>query len=422
MHLTSSFTLLPRIAAEPSTTGTSGIQLTPDVTVVERKNVNHLDIDTRIRPFYDHLQKQGIPVDSVKLQKAAQIHQLTMDGILDSLQAKYGFRPNPNRPEDYAKIAQAAGHALPKSPTGKTKTDEWTIERAAKDVPDLKQLQKARSVRRNVSVLNSIGSSVKNGRVYPEYKMDPELGRTHAGGDVNPMNWSKDEQSAVSMPGHQILIADYERLEIKVLAAMSNDPTLKNDLAGDPYIELAKSIFKTNAPSKEQRAQAKIAMLATLYGQTDKGLAAQLGVPTYQAIKIQQAWHKRYPEASKFMLGLVANGRLNGHAQSHHGRIKKLDKPTPEANDRLAVNSPVQNTGGDLSRLGFHNVWSDHKLKELGVQPLTTVHDSIILAVPLGVDINQVKQLVEKAMTEIDHPEFGLTVSFKVGPSWQEAA
>jgi len=416
------------VANEQPATLPSGTSVVPPTTGV-KPMLTHTEIETEARGLYDHLQSEGIPFDSTSLKT----HQTTVnaeyDAILDGLEAKYGFRPNPNRPDDYAKVAQAAGHELPKNPTsGRYKTDEWTIERAAKVVPDLKVLQKARSVRRKLSILTNLGTNMKGGKVYPTYHFDPTLGRTHAGGDANPMNFEEDIQNHVQLPGHTILVVDYSRIEPRVLSTLSKDPTLISDMASDPYRKLAQSTFKVENPTPTQRAQAKVVFLAIPYGKTVKGVAAELGIRPDQAEKIMNAWHARYSVASAYLQDLINKGRTNGYAESYHGRQKPLDKRLPDgtvdpdANDRLAVNSVIQNTAGDLARIGFINVRKNPELATLGVKYITTVHDSMVLAVPTGVDLDKVKSIIRTEMVDKNDSQFGLNIEFKSGPSWGTVA
>lgn len=384
--------------------------------------MNHTEIDTRAHAFYQDLQSRGIPLDTITLNKQKEALQTQLDTILSSLEGQFGFRPNPNRNEDYAKIAQTKNYPLPKGPSGRPRTDEWTIERAAREVPELKDLQKARSIRRQVSILTNLAAAVRNGRVYPEYSLDPTLGRTHSGGAANPMNWSETaEQQHVSLPGHLILVADFSRIEPKVLATLSGDKQLLADLSRDPYRELATTAFNTVNPTPDQRAKGKVAFLAMIYGTTDKGLAAQLEINQFQARRIMDAWHRRYPQASAFMTRSIQEGRQNGYAESYHGRRKPLDKADPEANDRLAFNSKIQNTAGDLSRIGFTNAANNPELKQMGVEFLLTVHDSLIMAVPVNMDLERVKSILRKELVENNDPRFGLSVEFKVGPTWATA-
>jgi len=380
--------------------------------------MNYKDIDQKSHQFYSHLGEQGIPVDETTLQKHIDHYQGQLDDILDKLQERYGFRPNPNQTAHYAQIAQQEGFTLPTSPSGRTRTDTYVIEDFGKDVPALIQLQKARSVRRQVSVLTNIKKAVRNGRVFPEYKLDEALGRAHSGGSVNPMNWGKVEQSAVRESGHNIWVVDYERLEPNVLATLSGDPTLKQDMEGDPYIALAQTIWKTQNISPQQRSKAKVALLAFLYGQDSRGLAGRLKIPRWEAKKIQNGVKVRYPRAFQYIQELIQQGRERGHATSYHGRISPLNKPDPDANDRLAVNSVIQNSGAELARIGFNNVYDSQEIKALGVKYNTTVHDSLILSVPVGVDENRLRGLLEQEMVTKNDPNFKMGISIRVDQSW----
>lgn len=380
------------------------------------------EIDARAAKLYASLQEQGIPLDGAALHQLKDAYRTALSSELAALEHLVGFWPNPNSTDSYVRIARKYGVELPRTPTGRPRTDELITERLGREITAIAMLANARRLRRKVSVLTSLAERLCRERIYPTYHLDAELGRAHAGGDANPMNWEPEIQRLVREPGKRIVVADYERMELKVLATLSGDEQLCQDLKRDPYLEAARSIFDTPNPGPEQRAAAKIATLASIYGQCERGLAAKLHMPTWKARQIQARWAQRYPKATTYLHNLVERGRVEGKAVSYHGRLKVIPASRPpDARDRLVINSPIQNTAGDLARIGFCTLFEDGRTTELGISLLTTVHDSIIMAIPQDASLNQVNTLVRECLVERNDPAFALSINIKVGDNWADA-
>lgn len=404
-------------------------------------------IDSRVHPMYREMESQGIPMDDQSLQNLIAAKTLTLNNIKQKIAQQVGFVPSATDPKDWQKVAQHFGVSLPAGSRG-PKTDEWTIKKFRDQVPLLLDMQEARKVTLSLSLIQKLRQTAQNrlqaeGRhtIHPTYEHHDELGRVHSGGEANPMNWTDDVRGLVSIPGYYIVEADYKALELRVLMRLSNDPILERDLAGDIHTEVAKAIFGTNNPTYEQRQVAKVVTYATMFGGSEGTVAGPInesrkaeaeaqGKKNYkkmsydEAGKLQDAWRAKYPIASAYLDQL---GSATSHAVSYHGRQKELPQPTsvdPDeyesqlaAKRRLAINSPIQNTGGDLAKVGFANLFEDPRIHTLGVRLITTRHDSIVMAVPDKVPQDVVKRVITEDMESAD-PHFGLQVEVKFGKAW----
>jgi DNA polymerase I-like protein with 3'-5' exonuclease and polymerase domains len=379
-------------------------------------------LDARAARLYAHLQAQGIPLDAAAIRQLKDSCRATLTHALGVLERRTGFRPNPNSTHDYVRIARQAGQELPRTPSGRPRTAAVITERLGQQIPALALLTNARRLRRKLSLLAGLASRLQGGRVFPTYFLNPELGRAHAGGAASPMNWEPEIQRLVTVPGKWILVADYQRLELKVLATLSRDQQLQRDLQHDPYLAAARSLFHTPNPNPAQRAQARTATLANIYRQSPRGLAAQLDVPIATARQLQRQWANRYPHATAYLRLLIDRGRATGQATSYHGRTKLLPSDRPlDARDRLAINSPIQNTAGDLARLGFCHQFEEGRTQQLGLELITTVHDAIVLASAHGTDLEPVRAHLQDCLVDRNDPAFGLSLTIKIGQNWADA-
>jgi hypothetical protein len=379
-------------------------------------------LDERAAKFYIDLSRNGIPLDQEAMVRIREEQERFAQALIVEIQTREGFRPDPFDAYDYDGIARSYAIELPRTGRGKfINSDEKTILRLCGHIPTLVKMTQARKALRFVAVLTNLLQRMEGGRIYPTYKLDPELGRVHAGGDANPMNWELFLQKLVRLPDHQIVVAAYERMELKIIAAMSGDRQFQQDLRSGIHIYqiIARSMFNTEWANRTQLEMAKAVTFSTIYGQSHKSLAVELRTSEDHARELANRWGSRYPKAVVFLRDLAEQGRSTGKAVSYHGREKEI----PETDDldyqiRLAANSPVQNTGGDLAKTGFCNLYEDPDREKMGGQILTTVHDSIISAWPMSVPTEQIIKIHETDLVGRNDPHFDLSILINIGPSW----
>lgn len=169
-----------------------------------------------------------------------------------------GVRVRPDLPQDIIRAFARAGIQL-------SSTRKWELEQI--DHPAVAPLLAYKSLYR---VYTANGWSwleqwVHNGRFRPEYLPGGTVsGRwtTNGGGALQIPKVIR--QAIRADPGWRLVVADADQMEPRVLAAISRDPGLM-EVAGrgeDLYADLAARAFGGD------RAQAKIALLGAIYGQT----------------------------------------------------------------------------------------------------------------------------------------------------------
>lgn len=384
-------------------------------------NFSYETIDLRAARFYMELSRRGIPLDEKAMIEIRRDQSRHAQVMLADVQNAEKFKPDPFEVNHYDRIAKAHSIYLPRTNAGQIRIDEKTVLRLGARVPSLVKMTHARKALRFVTVITNLLQRMKNGRIYPTYKLDPELGRVHAGGDANPMNWEPFLQKLVRMEEFQIVEASYERMDLNVLATLSGDTTLQHDLRSgiQVYRIIAEYLFKEQNPARRYLEMAKAVTFSTIYAQTHKALASQINTTAQEAQHLSERWAHRYHRAVAYLRDLADLGRTKGKATSYHGREKEI--PQDEDLDyqiRLAANSPIQNTGGDLAKIGFCNLYEDPRTEEWGGEILTTVHDSVISAWPKKLSPQQIRQLHLENLVGKNDPKFGFSVLVKSGPSW----
>ncbi|MFI1415346.1 bifunctional 3'-5' exonuclease/DNA polymerase [Streptomyces sp. NPDC020707] len=178
--------------------------------------------------------------------------------LTEEVSAAFGRRVRPDLPADVVKAFAQAGIKV-------RSTRRWEIESI--DHPAVKPLIEYKKLYR-IWVAHGwswLQDWVRDGRFRPEYQAGGTVtGRwvTNGGGALQIPKVIR--RAAVADPGWRLVVADADQMEPRVLAAISRDPGLM-EVAGresDLYQSVSDRAFSGD------RAQAKLAVLGAVYGQT----------------------------------------------------------------------------------------------------------------------------------------------------------
>ncbi|MFF4398047.1 bifunctional 3'-5' exonuclease/DNA polymerase [Streptomyces sp. NPDC001480] len=188
--------------------------------------------------------------------------------LADEVSAAFGRRVRPDLPADVVKAFAQAGIKV-------KSTRRWEI--ASLDHPAVKPLLEYKKLYR-IWVAHGwawLQDWVRDGRFRPEFLAGGTVtGRwvTNGGGALQIPKVIR--RAVVADPGWRLVVADADQMEPRVLAAISRDPGLMEvaGRASDLYQSVSDRAFSGD------RAQAKLAVLGAVYGQTSgdglKNLAA----------------------------------------------------------------------------------------------------------------------------------------------------
>jgi len=207
-------------------------------------------------------------------------------------------------------------------------------------------------------------------------------------------------------PGHVLISCDFSQVEIRVAAALADDPTLKQVIVSGADIHDATArLMYGEGFTDEQRSISKRATFGTIYGGGARALAAQTGVTEDVAQQVIQRWRRTYPH-------VIAYGkRLAELAEvvTASGRRIPADPGRPYAN----ANYAVQSTARDLLLAAVYALVTRHQVGGLWL----FVHDEIIVQAPEP-DAERVRGLLEQAMTSTFRGLPILADAKILGPSW----
>jgi len=229
--------------------------------------------------------------------------------------------------------------------------------------------------------------------------------------------------------GCVLIDGDYSQIELRVLAHLANDDTLKNAFLNNEDIHTATAASVFDVPvhqvTKEQRSAAKAVNFGIVYGISDYGLSQNIGVSVREAGKYIKDYLDKFPGVRAFMDRAKAEAKLNGFACTMMGRrrpcpeLTSSNYNTRSFGERVAMNTPVQGSAADIIKLAMVKV--SRALKESGLRTrlILQVHDELLLEAPIN-EQEQAAALLKKCMQECCALSVPLTVDCNTGTSWYE--
>ena len=230
--------------------------------------------------------------------------------------------------------------------------------------------------------------------------------------------------------GKLMLSADYSQIELRVLAHLSQDPLLLQDMAEglDVHTQTAARLFDVmpGLVTKEMRARAKTVNFGVLYGMSAFRLAREQGISNSEAQEIISKYLGRYAGIAAFQQANLAGARDRGYVTTLLGRrrflpaINSSDRIAREAAERIALNTPIQGTAADLIKLAMLKVQAMLDAEYPDALMILQVHDELVFEVPE----KKVKKFAERVRQEMEGV-YNLAVELKVdigwGANWAEA-
>jgi DNA polymerase-1 len=233
----------------------------------------------------------------------------------------------------------------------------------------------------------------------------------------------------VARPGWTLLAGDYSQIELRILAHLSEDPTLLDAFrkGEDIHTRTAAEVFSIPplAVGPEERRRAKAVNFGIVYGLSPFGLSQQLGIPQKEARAYIEAYFQLYAVVRTFIDSTIEQARQSGVSRTMFGRLRPipdLHAKNPAARgfaERTAINSPLQGSAADLIKMAMIRI--DRRLKEEKSQALMLlqVHDELLFEVPED-EIAAIAALVKKEMESVHKLKVPLVADIKAGRNWRD--
>ena len=220
----------------------------------------------------------------------------------------------------------------------------------------------------------------------------------------------------IASPGYRLVEADFKQVEIRWWAEYAQDSLMISDITTkgfDIHDKIARLAF--NVPDDEEvsdleRVLAKTINFGAIYGQAEKTVAEEFGIPENEVHHIYETLMGRYPNARQWIKDVKKFAKKHGKVISWFGRhrplpgIRSSQYTISGHAERQAVNTPIQSAAADNTYIsGFiRTLRLLDQESHLDAYILLNIHDAVVLEVwesDLDELINKLRPVMEAPAT-----------------------
>lgn len=227
-----------------------------------------------------------------------------------------------------------------------------------------------------------------------------------------------------------ILSADYSQIELRVLAHITQDDSLKEAFihGQDIHTATARKVFGVEAEEVTDlmRRQAKAVNFGIVYGISDYGLSQSLNITRKEAKIFIDDYLASFPGVKQYMSDIVKDAKANGYVETLlHRRRYIPDITSRNFNlrgfaERTAMNTPIQGSAADIIKLAMVEFDKQVQHTSYKAKLLLQVHDELIFEVPKS-EVEEFSLFVEDIMEHALDLDVPLKVDSNYGPTWYDA-
>lgn len=399
-----------------------------------------MSLDSQVLEVLMEMENQGIPVDVNNLTVLGKELDQELKNVHDDIlrYAPNGFNPDSNKHKQtflFNKKSEGGLGLKPYKMTGKgaPSVDEESLKSLQHKHEVIPQLLKWAELKKLKSTyVDGLIPKLYKSRLHPSFHLHRTATGRLSSSDPNLQNiprTSSIRKLFVAPNQHTLLVADYDQIELRVMAMFSQDKRLLHTFANDEDIHTAtaSAVFKKKPQdvTSEERQIGKGVNFLTAYGGGSMKLARVTGIPKHEAEEILSNYYKSFAELTAWKRQLITKAKKDGYVSTLYGRRRRLPDLTSKDDElrsraeRQAVNAVVQGTAADICKQAMIDV--HRAMRGTSVRLLVQVHDELVAA------------LNETEMTDILNPfinamgdgmvleKVPIKVSYQFAKSWAEA-
>ena len=328
-----------------------------------------------------------------------------------------------------------------KTKTGQYSTSEDVLSFLAKDNEIIRNILEYRGLAKLKSTyVDALPEQVleDTGRIHTEYlqtvastgrlsSINPNMQnipiRTNRGREIRKAFIARNKD-------YILLAADYSQIELRVIAALSNEDTMIEAFNNGEDIHASTASRVFNVPlsdvTREQRSNAKTVNFGIIYGVSAFGLSNQTNLNRTESKTLIDAYYATYPKLRDYMTNQVNFARDNGYVKTISDRRRYLKDINSRnaivrgAAERNAVNAPIQGSAADIIKIAMIGIYNKLEKEGYKTKMLLQVHDELVFDV-FKPELETIKKLIKLEMENAYELIVPLNVGIDVGENWLEA-
>jgi DNA polymerase-1 len=226
-----------------------------------------------------------------------------------------------------------------------------------------------------------------------------------------------------------LLAADYSQIELRIMAHLSGDPSMKQAFVSgeDIHTATAARVFGVARAdvTSDMRRKAKMVNFGIIYGISAFGLAQRLRIPRKEAAEIIESYFAQYPAVKACIDHIIETARNKGYVETIAGRrrhirdINTANGTVRAAAERYAINAPIQGSAADMIQIAMIRIHDLLKQKETKTRLLLQVHDELVFE--LHKDEHDLIEEIRNLMSDALPLSVPVVVDCGTGNNWLEA-
>ena len=389
-----------------------------------------------------NLESNGVFIDSKKLNDISAKFEKKINKIEKAIYKSIGYEFNIN---STLQLRDILFDKLKLKPFKKTKKGEFSTDsESLQSIEDQHSIVKEILAYRFYSKLKStyLDSlpeliNVNSNRVHTSYNQTGTSTGRLSSSNPNLQNIpiktdeGKQIRESFSSPKDDsvIISADYSQIELRLLAHFSGDPTMLKSYKNneDIHLNTASEIFEVpiNKITSQQRSLAKTINFGIIYGIGPKRLSLQIDSDIKTAKEYIEKYFSRYSRVKNYFEDTIGYTRENGYIETILNRKRYLKDINSKnfilrsANERAAINTPIQGSAADVIKLAMININQDKELKNYA-KLVIQVHDELVFECKKD-KVDYVSKKVKNYMENSIKIKVPLKVDINKGQSWSDA-
>ena len=227
-----------------------------------------------------------------------------------------------------------------------------------------------------------------------------------------------------------LLAADYSQIELRLIAELSGDEAMKTSFLNgeDIHKSTAAKVFgiPLDEVTREQRSNAKTVNFGIIYGVSAFGLSQQTDLSRKEAKELIETYYETYPTLKAYIAKQVDFAKEHGYVETLLGRrrylknIKSANSIVRAADERNAVNAPIQGSAADIIKIAMINIQKILNQGQYKSKMLLQVHDELVFDIHKD-ELEILKPIIKHEMENAYKISIPLTVDMDMGDNWLDA-
>lgn len=398
---------------------------------IEPMKQDNTDLDKVLRSMEDY----GALVDKSYLGQLAKNINSEIIRLEKEIYSAVGHEFNLNSPKQLSGVLFGELGLTPlKKGKEHASTDEETLTELLGSHPCIELLLKYRELFKLKSTYVDALPPLLDGnnRIHTHYHADATATGRLSSSNPNLQNipikgdWGiKVREAFIAPAGSKLISADYNQIELRVMAHLSGDKALTDifQKGEDIHTRTAAQILnkRPKEVTKDDRRIAKVVNFGIMYGISPFGLARQLKIDRDTAKQIIDRYFKEFSGVKIWLEQTLTDAYAKGYVETLGGfrrylvELKQGNHRIRAAGERMAINAPVQGTAADIIKAAMIKLQG--LLKDQQTMMTLQVHDELVFETPKE-EVDKIYPIIKKTMEETFKLDVPIIIEGKIGPNW----